>query len=124
MRSLKYLAAAAAIGSLLTLAQISSAGPLTATGPTVSEGADGLVEKADYSARKGYGHKRWHRHHHYPHRRYHRRNYRFYYDDHYYPGYYPYGYYPYYGYYSYPRPYYGGPFIGSPFISFGFGVGG
>ena len=120
MRRLKYLAAAAAIGSLITLAQTSSAGSLTEKGSTVSEGTDRLVDKAGDRARKGYGHKRWHRYH--PHRRYYRQHYRYYYDD--YPGYYPYfGYYPY-GYYPYPRPYYGGPFIGGPFISFGFGVGG
>ena len=119
MRSFKYLLAAAAIGSCMTLSQTSSASPLvtglTEAGSTASDMTSGLVEKVShrrhYRHRGHYRHKRYYRHR-YPHRRYYRKRYRYYDDDYYYPSY---GYYPYYYPYS-RRHYYGGPVI-----TFGFG---
>ena len=71
MQTLKYLFAAAALGSLVALPQSSSASPLgvglTSAGPATSEVTDGLVQKVHgyhCGKRRGWyrGDRRWHRH--------------------------------------------------------------
>ncbi len=71
MRNLKYLLAAAAIGSFMVLPQTSSASPLgvglTSAGPATSEINNGLVQKVHgyhCEKRKGWyrGDRQWHRH--------------------------------------------------------------
>jgi hypothetical protein len=118
MRNLKYLFAAAAIGSLMALPQASTASPLASGltgGNTFPELSEGLVQKVHgwhCGKKKGWYHGKryWHSH-----RKACRRSY--YHDDDYYDDdYYDYSYYRPYRYHAYP--YYPGPFIG---FSFGFG---
>jgi hypothetical protein len=120
MRHLKYLLAAAALGSIVALPQAGSAGPLPGgllAGSSIPALDDGLVQKVHgYHCRKRkgwyHGHRVWHRHY----RACHRQRY---YDDDYYDDDYDYGYYPgYYRPYGYGYPAYG---FGFPFIGFGFG---
>jgi hypothetical protein len=71
MRKLKYLLAAAALGSLVALPQSSTASPLasglTSAGPATSEITDGLIQKVHgyhCTKRKGWyrGKTWWHSH--------------------------------------------------------------
>jgi X-X-X-Leu-X-X-Gly heptad repeat protein len=108
MRNLKYLFAAAAIGSLMVLPQASSANPLATSGlGSLGSGtpaiADGLVQRVHgWHCRKRWSKRRgWHRH-----RRACYDDYSYYDDDYYYPHHY--------GYHAYP-------FFPAPFIGFHFG---
>jgi hypothetical protein len=116
MRNLKYLLAAAALGSLAALPQSSSASPLvtglTGPGSATSEITDGLVQKVHgyhCGKRKGWyrGDRRWHRHSRACKRRYYDDD-----DDYYYPR------------RSYYRPHYYQPYYyRQPYIAFQFGGG-
>jgi hypothetical protein len=119
MRHLRYLFAAAAIGSLMVLPQTSSASPLvgglTSGNARLPELSEGLVQKVHgwhCGKKKGWYHGKryWHRHSKACHRRYHRS---YYYDDDYDDDYYDYSYHRPYRYHAYP--YYPGPFIGFSF---------
>jgi X-X-X-Leu-X-X-Gly heptad repeat protein len=111
MRNLKYIVAAAAIGSLMALPQTSSANPLASGLGSMSTNtpalADGLVQKVHgwhCRKRKGWfkGHRVWHRH-----RKACYDDYSHYDDDYHYRPYH-------YGYHAYP-------YYPAPFFSFSFG---
>jgi hypothetical protein len=119
MRHLKYVFAAAALGSLIALPQVGFAGPLPGgllAGSSTPVVADDLVQKVHgwhCGKRKGWyhGHRVWHRHYRACHRSYYDDSY---YDDNYYDD------------YSYYRPYrrhYAYPYYPGPFIGFSFGGG-
>jgi hypothetical protein len=109
MRNLKYMVAAAALGSIVALPQASSAGPLPGgllAGSSTPALDDGLVQKVHgYHCRKRkgwyHGHRVWHRHY--------RACHRSYYDD---DDYYDNGYY---APYAYSYPYYTAPFFAFSF---------
>jgi hypothetical protein len=119
MRHLKYLFAAAAVGSLMAFPQTSSATPLGSAlgsvGPAIPVLGDDLVQKVHgwhCGKRRGWyhGHRAWHRHYRACHRTYYRKRYYDDYDDDYDDDDYP---------YAYSYPYYSAPFIGFSFGSFG-----